>query len=238
MRQRRSALLVVSFAVATTLMGFATGGATSAATPNHTIVVTRSDSGRSYTLRTGDHLDVYLSGPDYAIWAEPISSNEAVLTRTGGSSGATARAHFFAVRKGEAKVSATPSLVCSSVCAGPSLPVFEVSVTVVGAGSESAPSRTILVTYADNGRHYRVQSGDYLDVQLSGPSSNVSWTEPATSERTVVRRISGSSGMTAIGIFVARAEGKAQVTAFGTINCSPPCPPPILLFRINVSVVT
>ena len=101
----------------------------------------------------------------------------------------------------------------------------------------ATPSRTIMVTEADNGHHYRLHTGDHLDVQLSSPSNLTTWTEPTSSNRVVLKRRRGSSGMMATATFMAKAQGKAQVTAFGTINCSPPCPPLILLFRVNVMVV-
>jgi len=104
------------------------------------------------------------------------------------------------------------------------------------ATSEATASRTILVTRADSGHGYRLHRGDVLDVQLSGPSG-VTWTEPASSNQPVLERKSGSSGATATGAFVAMSLGKAQVTATGTFNCSPPCPGPILPFEVNVTVV-
>lgn len=98
------------------------------------------------------------------------------------------------------------------------------------------PFRTVSVTMADNGHHYRLHAGDHLDVTLTGPG-NDTWTEPATSESPILKRTGGSSGLTATGTFVAKTKGTAQVTATGMINCNPPCPPPILLFQIKVSVV-
>jgi hypothetical protein len=97
-------------------------------------------------------------------------------------------------------------------------------------------SRTILVTQADSGHTYRLHKGDGLDVQLSSPS-NFIWTEPASSNQTVLQRTGGSSGTTATGTFVARSRGKAQVTAIGTPNCSGACPTVILAFEVNVTVV-
>jgi hypothetical protein len=97
-------------------------------------------------------------------------------------------------------------------------------------------SRTILVTRADSGHNYRLHVGDVLDVQLTGPSG-VTWTEPVSSSQKVLKRKSGSSGTTATGTFIARGQGKAEVTAAGTFSCSPPCPGPILEFQVGVTVV-
>jgi hypothetical protein len=103
--------------------------------------------------------------------------------------------------------------------------------------TEATASRTILVTRTDSGHKYRLHVGDVLDVKLTGPSSSVTWTEPASSSRTVLKRKTGSSGTTATGTFIARSLGKAEVTATGTFNCSPPCPGPIMEFQVGVSVV-
>jgi len=232
MRQRRMVLLVASYALATTFMGFATGRAAGAGTPDHTIFVTRFDSGDHYPLHEGDHLVVRLSGPSYATWSEPASTNKDVLKRTGGSSGEAASGRFLAVAKGEVKVTAGSHLVCSSICAGPSLPVFEISVMVVGAATWAVTSRTIKVNYSDNGHRYRLHKSDHLDVQLSSPSI-VTWTEPSSSNQAVLQRTGGSSGAMSTGAFIATAKGRVQVTATGTPSCAPVCQ---LLVRFEISV--
>ena len=100
------------------------------------------------------------------------------------------------------------------------------------------PSRTITVTQADSGRSYTLHKGDHLDVQLSVPSGFI-WTEPASSDQSVLHRTGGSSGSTATGTFVAKSKGKVEVTAIGKPNCSAsPCPALLLLFQVNVSVVS
>jgi hypothetical protein len=103
-------------------------------------------------------------------------------------------------------------------------------------GQSTKTKRTIMVTEADNGHRYHLHKGDGLDVQLSGPSSSVIWTEPASSNQAVLQRTGGSSGATATGTFKAIAKGKVQVTATGTFTCTPPCPGPIMLFEVTVSV--
>jgi len=103
--------------------------------------------------------------------------------------------------------------------------------------TDATTSRTILVTRADSGHNYRLQIGDILNVQLTGPSSSVTWTEPVTSSQRVLKRKTGSSGTTATGTFIARSQGQAEVTATGTFTCSPPCPGPIMEFQVGVSVV-
>ena len=120
---KRAVLLFAACGLGATFVGVAPGGTAAARptlTPSRTILVTLTDNGHHYRLQTGDHLDVQLSGPSYAIWNEPTTTSESVLKRTGGSSGAVATAKFLAVEKGAAKVTATSYLVCPSVCAGPS----------------------------------------------------------------------------------------------------------------------
>jgi len=105
--------------------------ANTTATPSRTITVTQADSGRSYALHRGDHLIVQLTGPSFYIWTEPSSSNQAVLQRTGGSTGATASAAFVARSTGKATVSAIDNPNCYPQCLPPSR-LFEVGVSVVG----------------------------------------------------------------------------------------------------------
>ena len=113
------------------------------------------------------------------------------------------------------------------------------NVTVDPPHSSGLPvplSRTITVTQADSGRSYTLHKNDHLVVRLSGPSF-YTWTEPASSDQSVLQRTKGSSGSSATGTFVARAKGKAQVTAIDNPNCYPQCLAPSRLFEVNVSVV-
>jgi hypothetical protein len=130
---RRAVLLVASCGVGATFVGAAVGGtaaAQPAVAPSRTITVTQADSGRTYHLHTGDHLHIRLSGPSFTNWNEPVSSNQAVLQRTGGSSGDPATGTFAAKVTGQAKVTATGNYNCP-VCLGPILG-FLVTVSVVG----------------------------------------------------------------------------------------------------------
>ena len=99
-------------------------------TSSRTITVTQADSGRSYTLRVGDRLVVHLSGPSIYTWTKPVSSDQAVLRRTGGSSGSEATATFVAEAKGAVKVTAMDNPNCYPQCLAPSF-LFVVSVSVV-----------------------------------------------------------------------------------------------------------
>lgn len=133
MWRRLPALLVVPLVVGAALIGpSAVAGAHAVTKPTRTVTVTLADNGHHYRLHKGDLLDVQLSGPSYAVWAEPSSSDSSVLQPSGGSSGSVATATFIAEARGTAKVTDTATLVCPSVCAGPALPAFAVKVSVSG----------------------------------------------------------------------------------------------------------
>jgi len=97
-------------------------------------------------------------------------------------------------------------------------------------------AKTITVTEADNGHHYVLHKGDSLVVELSG--LNLIWTEPSSSNETVLDRMSGSSGTAAKATFLAASIGSATVNAMGYPNCSPPggCPEYILGFMVSITV--
>ena len=96
-----------------------------------TVTVTEADSGKSVMLHLGDRLEVQLASPSIYIWTEPASSDESVLCRTSGSSGATAKALFVATINGRSTVTATDNPTCYPACLPPSR-LFEVSVSVMG----------------------------------------------------------------------------------------------------------
>jgi hypothetical protein len=96
-----------------------------------TYSATQADSGRTYSLRVGDHLVVKLSGPTIYSWTEITSSNQAVLLRQSASSGATATASLVARAKGEARVTAIDNPNCYPQCLPPSR-LFTITTKVVG----------------------------------------------------------------------------------------------------------
>lgn len=101
------------------------------ATTPRIIHVTQADSGRSYSMPRGTQLLVQLSGPAIYTWTEPISSNPAVLRRTGGSSASDAVTTFVAETKGEARVTAVGNPTCYPLCLMPSQ-LFTFTASVVG----------------------------------------------------------------------------------------------------------
>ena len=64
------------------------------------------------------------------------------------------------------------------------------------------------------------------------------WSEPVSSNGTVLERSVGSSGNIATATFVAKSTGQVRVTAIGNPNCYPQCLAPSRLFVLTVSVVT
>lgn len=98
--------------------------------PTGSITVTLADSGRSFPLREGSRLTVQLVGPTIYTWSEPMSTNEAVLERTGGSSGANAVATFDALSAGQVRVTAIDNPNCYPQCLTPSR-LFTVTISVV-----------------------------------------------------------------------------------------------------------
>jgi hypothetical protein len=97
---------------------------------------------------------------------------------------------------------------------------------------------TVTVTEADSGKSYTLHRGDRLVVQLQ--SSGYEWTEPASSNDTVLHRTGGSGGTSASATFSATAGGTADVTSTGDLPCrkaTPPCMAPSRLFQVSVTVV-
>jgi len=99
--------------------------------PSGVVTVTQAESGRSYTLRHGEHLYVQLSGPSNYTWSAPVSSRQVVLARTQGTPGAIATATFVARSVGRVQVTAVDNPNCYPQCLAPSRP-FVVKVSVIG----------------------------------------------------------------------------------------------------------
>ena len=93
-----------------------------------------------------------------------------------------------------------------------------------------APMRIVL-TQQDNGRTITVHRGDVVEVDLSAPQNAMRWTEPQSTDETVVRRSSGAarSDGSASAVFGAAQDGNAGIFAsrmpacyFSTPRCLPP----------------
>jgi hypothetical protein len=96
--------------------------------------------------------------------------------------------------------------------------------------------QSITVTQADNGRTYSLHKDADLFIQLIGPAP-YTWSEPVSSDGTVLKRSMGSSGNIATATFVAKLTGQVRVTAVGNPSCYPQCLAPSRLFVVTVSVV-
>jgi hypothetical protein len=101
----------------------------------------------------------------------------------------------------------------------------------------TALHRWITVTQADGGRRYSLHEGARLFIQLIGPAI-YTWSEPVSSNATVLERSVGSSGNIATATFVAKSKGRVRVTAIDNPNCYPQCLAPSRLFELTVSVVS
>ncbi|HVA53443.1 MAG TPA: hypothetical protein VNF05_08005 [Acidimicrobiales bacterium] len=99
-----------------------------------------------------------------------------------------------------------------------------------------AASPPITVTEANSGESYSLRVGAQLLIQLTGPA-NYTWSEPATSDASVLERSVGTSGNVATATFVAVSSGSVRVTAEDNPNCYPQCLPPSRLFAVTISVV-
>lgn len=106
---------------------FVVGFTIAATTAPRTLVVTQTDSQRSYVLHRGDRLIVRLTNASVYRWSEPTSANQAILRRLSGSS---ATATFVANANGTVRVTATDTPTCYPQCLPPSR-LFEIQITVV-----------------------------------------------------------------------------------------------------------
>jgi hypothetical protein len=103
----------------------------------------------------------------------------------------------------------------------------------------------VVITEADNGKSYTLhRNSQGIQVQLSNGEM---WTEPQSSNGTVLPRRSGSTNSdgSAQALFVAGADGQATITAQGQSHpqpcqtAQPRClmPDHIMEFQVNVAVV-
>ncbi|HEV3352279.1 MAG TPA: hypothetical protein VG076_05120 [Acidimicrobiales bacterium] len=119
------------------------------------------------------------------------------------------------------------------------------SSTAPPVGPGPPPPGSIVVTNADNGKHYTLVRGQDLVVELQ--PEGYMWTEPASSSSDVLPRDGGwtRGDGSASGTFRGASTGTADVTADGR-SIPPPCatatprclvPDHILHFSVSVTVV-
>jgi len=114
---------------------------------------------------------------------------------------------------------------------------------VVPAPTSSPSAARIVLTEADSGRTITVRRGDVVEVDLSAPSNGMLWTEPQTTDQTVVRRTSGRTNPdgSASGVFGAAGDGRAQIEASRVPPCAtatPRCLPPQRIDFVVTIIVT
>ena len=169
------------------------------------------------------------------LWGDP-RSDSTLIEVTGikrPTSGGGLDADLHAVATGHATVTSTGGVACAPDQPCPQLArLWRLDVTVV---LSQPPPHTVTITDTDSGHSVTMHKDDGLDVELSGPSS-YTWTEPLSSDQSVLRKVSGSSGATANAVFVAVGTGTATVTATDNPNCYPQCLAPSRAFQVTVSV--
>jgi hypothetical protein len=99
-----------------------TSSPTAAPAPGKTVKLTEADSGRTISVPAGTRIEVRLSASGPMAWTGPSSSDETVVTRTGGSPDAKggASGSFNAARGGNADLTATENPNCRPQCMMPS----------------------------------------------------------------------------------------------------------------------
>lgn len=117
---------------------------------------------------------------------------------------------------------------------GPMAPTAPVA-PVAAAPSAGAP---VVVTEADNGRTVALARGQRLLVRLASDTEFEPWSVPDSSAPRKLRR-SGASISSDGGVeaeLIARAPGRALVTASRLPRCSGPCPAVAGYFELRVVV--
>jgi hypothetical protein len=167
-------------------------------------------------------------------WSDPRSDSPVVqVAAIQHPAGGGLESDLRAAAVGQATVTATGTVACGPGKPCPMLArLWSLRITVV---PNTPPPNTVTVTEANTGHTVTLHMGDGLDVELSGPTI-YTWTEPTTSDAAVLQRVSGSSGTTASGSFLAVAAGSAQVTATENPNCYPECLAPSRVFEVTVTV--
>jgi cytoskeletal protein RodZ len=94
------------------------------------LTITASDSGKTFVVHRGQHVDVDLSSSLYTS-TEPASSDEMRVHRTGGNSGDNAKGSFMAESDGAADITSTQTPKCYPACKLKSN-LFQVHITVTG----------------------------------------------------------------------------------------------------------
>ena len=101
-----------------------------------------------------------------------------------------------------------------------------------------AASGTIVITDRDNGATVPVRAGSTVAVRLSSTGGPYRWTEPVSSDDTILHRTIASTADdgSSAGTFVGERSGRATLEASDDPHCTPACGAPSRLWAVTVVV--
>ena len=119
----------------------------------------------------------------------------------------------------------------------------------VGAGSSPSPSPSASsnpmsfdVTVTETTKAASIRVGQKLEVVLHAGTGMNNWTQPRSSDETVLAPIVNPAATAVRGVtlaaFQARSQGKVEVTAYGSPNCpsGQACPMYAIVYSVMVTV--
>jgi hypothetical protein len=119
----------------------------------------------------------------------------------------------------------------------------------VGAGESASPSPSISsnpvsfdVTATETTRAASIRVGQKLEVVLHAGTGMNNWTQPRSSDETVLAPIVNPAATAVRGVtlaaFQARATGQVNVTAYGSPTCpsGQACPMYVIVYSVTVTV--
>jgi hypothetical protein len=168
-------------------------------------------------------------------WGTPQSSTKSIIVSdiTKSSMG-VASAILTATSAGVSTITVAGTVYCSKGEVCPDLAMLWTLKVIVTKSASAA--LTLHLTSADSGNTYTVRRGDRLLVSLQA-DAKYTWSEPSATTSTV-RRISGRSGVSAAGRFVAGRNGRTTLVATQRPNCKAGCSSKPHRFSVNVIVTS
>jgi len=117
----------------------------------------------------------------------------------------------------------------------------------VGAGASPSPSpstnpMTFDVTVTETTRAASIRVGQTLEVVLHAGSGMSNWTQPRSSDESILTPIVNPAATAVRGVtlaaFQAKAVGQADVSAYGSPNCpsGQACPMYVMVYSVKVTV--